>query len=74
MIATCSFDRTAAVWEEIPGAQAGSAQSHWMKKAPLVDSRLENKDRYDRLECQSDKNGIGPKLYKNENTIVSIKN
>lgn len=39
VIATCSFDRTAAVWEEIPGAQAGSAQSHWMKKAPLVDSR-----------------------------------
>jgi len=39
VIATCSFDRTAAVWEEIPGAQAGGAQSHWMKKAPLVDSR-----------------------------------
>ena len=36
MIATCSFDRTAVVWEEIAGEKNGQAQTHWIKKAHLV--------------------------------------
>ena len=39
MIATCSFDRTAAVWEEIVGEKSGGGQNHWVKKTSLVDSR-----------------------------------
>jgi len=40
VIATCSFDRTAAVWEEIVGEKSGGGQnSHWVKKTSLVDSR-----------------------------------
>merc|ERR1719221_871319 len=44
VIATCSFDRTAAIWEEIPGSdqtqgQNDDSKSHWIKKASLVDSR-----------------------------------
>lgn len=45
VIATCSFDRTAAIWEEIvgsdqtQGSQSDDSKSHWVKKASLVDSR-----------------------------------
>jgi WD40 repeat protein len=48
VLATCSFDRTASVWEEMPGNQkpggvqggdTASGQSHWVKKTSLVDSR-----------------------------------
>lgn len=44
VIATCSFDRTAAIWEEIIGSdqtqqQNDETKSHWVKKASLVDSR-----------------------------------
>ncbi|KAL8582704.1 Nucleoporin SEH1 [Nucella lapillus] len=33
VLATCSFDRTAAVWEKEAG------QNHWLKRTSLVDSR-----------------------------------
>lgn len=39
VIATCSFDRTAAVWEEIIGEYGKGNQSNWVKKSSLVDSR-----------------------------------
>lgn len=43
ILATCSFDRTAAIWEEIVGESGNSAhnknQSHWVKRTSLVDSR-----------------------------------
>ena len=39
MIATCSFDRTAAVWEEIVGEKEGGGLNHWVKRTSLVDSR-----------------------------------
>ncbi|XP_064640388.1 nucleoporin SEH1-like [Lineus longissimus] len=40
VIATCSFDRTAAVWEEIVGEpSAEGQQNHWVKRSSLVDSR-----------------------------------
>ena len=39
VIATCSFDRTAAVWEEIAGEKTGVGQNHWIRKTSLVDSR-----------------------------------
>ncbi|ESO91072.1 hypothetical protein LOTGIDRAFT_191563 [Lottia gigantea] len=40
VIATCSFDRTAAVWEELIGEHARqNKQSHWVKRTSLVDSR-----------------------------------
>jgi len=42
VLATCSFDRTAAVWEEIvsDGNTGGSrGQKHWVKRTSLVDSR-----------------------------------
>ena len=30
MIATCSFDRTAAVWEEIVGEKSSGGLNHWV--------------------------------------------
>lgn len=43
ILATCSFDRTAAIWEEIVGDTGNTSQSknqsHWVKKSSLVDSR-----------------------------------
>ncbi|XP_066266919.1 nucleoporin SEH1-like [Branchiostoma lanceolatum] len=42
VLASCSFDRTAAVWEEVVGESLASTQrgqSHWVKRANLVDSR-----------------------------------
>lgn len=41
LLATCSFDRTAAIWEEQVRESRLShrEQSHWVKKASLVDSR-----------------------------------
>ncbi|KAM4053255.1 LOW QUALITY PROTEIN: nucleoporin SEH1-A-like [Anomaloglossus baeobatrachus] len=41
VMASCSFDRTAAVWEEIVGESNDKprGQSHWVKKTTLVDSR-----------------------------------
>lgn len=43
ILATCSFDRTAAIWEEIVGESGNSTQSknqsHWVKRTSLVDSR-----------------------------------
>ncbi|XP_035283908.1 nucleoporin SEH1 isoform X1 [Anguilla anguilla] len=41
VLASCSFDRTAAVWEEIVGESNDKqrGQSHWIKRTTLVDSR-----------------------------------
>lgn len=40
VIATSSFDRTAAVWEELVGEpNADGGRSHWIKRTQLVDSR-----------------------------------
>lgn len=44
VLASCSFDRTAAVWEEqVVGTSTGDGalhgQSHWVKRTSLVDSR-----------------------------------
>ncbi|XP_066142823.1 nucleoporin SEH1 [Euwallacea fornicatus] len=42
VLATCSFDRTAAVWEEIVGDIPGPGkrgQRHWVRRTNLVDSR-----------------------------------
>ncbi|KAF7284358.1 hypothetical protein GWI33_022146 [Rhynchophorus ferrugineus] len=42
VLATCSFDRTAAVWEEIVGDTPGPGQRgtrHWVRRTNLVDSR-----------------------------------
>ncbi|XP_012272026.1 nucleoporin SEH1-A isoform X2 [Orussus abietinus] len=42
VLATCSFDRTAAVWEEIIGEGSGPGERgmrHWVRRANLVDSR-----------------------------------
>ncbi|GAV02372.1 hypothetical protein RvY_12948 [Ramazzottius varieornatus] len=39
LIATCSFDRTAALWEETVGDGSSVAQSHWVKRTSMVDSR-----------------------------------
>ncbi|XP_030745754.1 nucleoporin SEH1 isoform X2 [Sitophilus oryzae] len=42
VLATCSFDRTAAVWEEIVGDMPGPRQRgtrHWVGRTHLVDSR-----------------------------------
>lgn len=41
VLASCSFDRTAAVWEEIVGESHDKlrGQSHWVKRTTLVDSR-----------------------------------
>ncbi|XP_075070503.1 centrosomal protein of 192 kDa [Mixophyes fleayi] len=41
VLASCSFDRTAAVWEEIVGESNDRprGQSHWVKRTTLVDSR-----------------------------------
>ncbi|KAJ8288501.1 hypothetical protein COCON_G00011600 [Conger conger] len=41
VLASCSFDRTAAVWEEIVGESNNKqrGQSHWIKRTTLVDSR-----------------------------------
>ncbi|CAH1779774.1 unnamed protein product [Owenia fusiformis] len=40
VIATCSFDRTAIVWEEIVGeSRQEHGQSHWVRRGTLVDSR-----------------------------------
>ncbi|KAK6185528.1 hypothetical protein SNE40_007740 [Patella caerulea] len=40
VIATCSFDRTAAIWEELLGEQSREGkQSHWVRRTSLVDSR-----------------------------------
>ncbi|XP_010857412.1 PREDICTED: nucleoporin SEH1 [Bison bison bison] len=41
VLASCSFDRTAAVWEEIVGESNDKlrGQSHWVKRTTLVDSR-----------------------------------
>ncbi|XP_074644781.1 nucleoporin SEH1-like [Tubulanus polymorphus] len=40
VIATCSFDRTAAVWEELVGEPSiDGGRSHWVKRNSLVDSR-----------------------------------
>lgn len=47
VLATCSFDRTVAIWEEQMGQQRGSLQgrsTHWVKRASLVDSRTEVND------------------------------
>lgn len=45
ILATCSLDRTAIIWEEVLDAtidtkrSSNQAQSHWAKRATLVDSR-----------------------------------
>ncbi|XP_029815254.1 nucleoporin SEH1 [Manacus vitellinus] len=41
VLVSCSFDRTAAVWEEIVGESNDKlrGQSHWVKRTTLVDSR-----------------------------------
>ncbi|XP_078034855.1 nuclear pore complex protein Nup44A isoform X2 [Augochlora pura] len=42
VLATCSFDRTAAVWEEIVGEGSGPGERgmrHWVRRTNLVDSR-----------------------------------
>ena len=40
VVATCSFDRTAAVWEEMVGETRMDGQNRsWIKRASLVDSR-----------------------------------
>ncbi|XP_065436317.1 nucleoporin SEH1 isoform X1 [Chrysemys picta bellii] len=41
VLASCSFDRTAVVWEEIVGESNDKlrGQSHWVKRTTLVDSR-----------------------------------
>ncbi|CAA9994499.1 unnamed protein product [Nesidiocoris tenuis] len=43
VLASCSFDRTAAVWEEIVSEQniySQTGQKHWAKRTTLVDSRM----------------------------------
>lgn len=42
VLATCSFDRTAAVWEELSsdvGSKGGLVTNTWLKRTSLVDSR-----------------------------------
>lgn len=41
VLASCSYDRMAAIWEEIAGSTTPSQrrQGHWIKRATLVDSR-----------------------------------
>nr|CAD7402199.1 unnamed protein product [Timema poppensis] len=42
VVATCSFDRTACVWEEIVGEGAVPGEEglrHWVRRTNLVDSR-----------------------------------
>jgi nucleoporin SEH1 len=42
VLATCSFDRTASVWEETIGEKSSPAQTptkRWLRKTNLVDSR-----------------------------------
>ncbi|KAM7338241.1 hypothetical protein ACRRTK_001725 [Alexandromys fortis] len=41
VLASCSFDRTTVVWEEIVGESNDKlrGQSHWVKRTTLVDSR-----------------------------------
>ena len=42
MVATCSFDRTAAIWEEIVGETTSPGERgmrHWVRRTNLVDSR-----------------------------------
>lgn len=40
VVATCSFDRTAAVWEEMVGETRTDGQNRsWIKRTSLVDSR-----------------------------------
>ncbi|KAH3824374.1 nucleoporin SEH1-like isoform X2 [Dreissena polymorpha] len=40
VVATCSFDRTAAIWEEMMGENLAEGEHHaWIKRASLVDSR-----------------------------------
>ncbi|XP_067651579.1 nucleoporin SEH1-like [Haliotis asinina] len=40
VLATCSFDRTAAVWEELVGEHGkGEGQTPWVNRGNLVDSR-----------------------------------
>ncbi|XP_027290243.1 nucleoporin SEH1-like [Cricetulus griseus] len=41
VLASCSFDRTAAVWEEVVGESNKKlrGQSHWVKRTTLLDSR-----------------------------------
>jgi len=41
VLATCSFDRTVAIWEALTVADGCGErnQSHWVKRASLVDSR-----------------------------------
>ena len=39
MIATCSFDRTAAIWEEMIGETKDGRSKPWIKRTSLVDSR-----------------------------------
>lgn len=47
VLATCSFDRTACIWEEQVRESAESVrklQTHWVKRATLVDSRTSVND------------------------------
>ncbi|XP_064394460.1 nucleoporin SEH1-like [Halichondria panicea] len=48
VLATCSFDRTVAIWEEQVTEKksplATSSDTHWVKRASLVDSRTEVND------------------------------
>ncbi|XP_018618564.1 nucleoporin SEH1-like isoform X1 [Scleropages formosus] len=41
VLASCSFDRTAAIWEELVGESNDKqrGQRHWVKRTTLVDSR-----------------------------------
>ncbi|RXG69832.1 Nucleoporin seh1 [Armadillidium vulgare] len=39
IIATCSFDRTAIIWEETVGETSRGMQSSWYRRASLVDSK-----------------------------------
>ncbi|CAG0898372.1 unnamed protein product [Darwinula stevensoni] len=47
VLATCSFDRTATVWEEIVTSASSTQQAHpthWVKRTSLVDSRTSVND------------------------------
>lgn len=39
ILATCSLDRTAIIWEEVLDTSTNQPSSHWAKRATLVDSR-----------------------------------
>ena len=55
VIATCSFDRTAAVWEEIVGEKSSGGLNHWVQKTELckpIHCQLELLGKKDKLGGQ----------------------